>query len=732
VSNIFLPMLALICFFASISPLQAQTNSWQQMDFAQQYHGSLRALHVSPDGAVLAGAFPIGLERSTDGGKSWSRVRLYSQDEPVWIASTSVNSIFCVGVTASLARSTDKGQTWTDVGPQWAYALAVSSTNEVFVSADLGVHRSTDDGRSWTLIKGYPPNSIPGQRIRYDQIVISQVGTRRTLFLVGRDPITLQFSLFRSTDNGDLWTLISTGVIATNVFVHTNGYLFSRSPQLELMRSTDNGDSWKVVSTKKFSPQAMFSLPNSDIWVGEMNDSLIGGTPLFRSTDNGETWNGFDTLGTGLINAFARGIDGSIFMGTDRTGIFKTTDVGLTWSQANTGIPYTLTQITSISGISGGFMSAGTSQFGSFISTNSGVNWTRNYPGHYDGIARIVAHPGGRIFACPDGNSRFKYLLYSADHGEHWETTGSLINGTDVAIGVNGDIFNIGSQDRLGSGVFLSTDLGDTWTSLHCPGESFERIHVTRQGTIVVLTPFITWDYIHPTEKHYITRTSTDGGASWITYSLANDRMQIYEYTSTRNNFLFAGTDAGVYRSTDSGLTWAPTGLASPAVRSFATNSSDVIFAGTWVNGVYISTDYGVSWDSLNAGLTDKQITALFCDADDYLIAGTYNQGIFKTARKTTAVDKQTDRPPIRFALLQNYPNPFNPSTTIRYGLPRQANASLKIFNTLGQLVATLVDERKEAGSYQSTWNADVPSGIYFCRLQAGEFLETRKMILLK
>jgi hypothetical protein len=78
------------------------------------------------------------------------------------------------------------------------------------------------------------------------------------------------------------------------------------------------------------------------------------------------------------------------------------------------------------------------------------------------------------------------------------------------------------------------------------------------------------------------------------------------------------------------------------------------------------------------------------------------------------------------------YPNPFNPSTTILYELPRASVVSLGIFNVLGQEVASLVNERKAAGSYQVHWTANAPSGIYFYRLQAGEFVETRKMILLK
>ena len=87
---------------------------------------------------------------------------------------------------------------------------------------------------------------------------------------------------------------------------------------------------------------------------------------------------------------------------------------------------------------------------------------------------------------------------------------------------------------------------------------------------------------------------------------------------------------------------------------------------------------------------------------------------------------------PGKFSLVQNYPNPFNPSTTIGYSLSKTAVVTLGIYNVLGQEVALLVNGREEAGYYRVTWNASVPSGIHFYRLQAGEYVETKKMILLK
>ena len=97
------------------------------------------------------------------------------------------------------------------------------------------------------------------------------------------------------------------------------------------------------------------------------------------------------------------------------------------------------------------------------------------------------------------------------------------------------------------------------------------------------------------------------------------------------------------------------------------------------------------------------------------------------------SVEQVSSEIPTEFSLNQNYPNPFNPSTTITYSIPKESIVTLKIFNAIGEEVATLVNEFKQVGNYEASFNSSsLPSGIYLYRMQAGDFVQTKNMILLK
>ena len=115
-----------------------------------------------------------------------------------------------------------------------------------------------------------------------------------------------------------------------------------------------------------------------------------------------------------------------------------------------------------------------------------------------------------------------------------------------------------------------------------------------------------------------------------------------------------------------------------------------------------------------------------------FSVSGTTCSGSWGPAR-IVSVEEVAAGIPERFALAQNYPNPFNPSTTIEFVLPRASHVSIKVYDVLGLEVVTLVDQHLPPGHYKTTWDAaNVASGVYLYRIQAGDFVETKKLILLR
>ena len=98
-----------------------------------------------------------------------------------------------------------------------------------------------------------------------------------------------------------------------------------------------------------------------------------------------------------------------------------------------------------------------------------------------------------------------------------------------------------------------------------------------------------------------------------------------------------------------------------------------------------------------------------------------------------TSVSSNGDNLPSTYSLAQNFPNPFNPSTSIKYELPRTLHVNLSVYDMLGRQVLVLVNEKKDAGIHEVHFNAtNLASGVYFYRIQAGSYVETRKLCLIR
>jgi hypothetical protein len=99
----------------------------------------------------------------------------------------------------------------------------------------------------------------------------------------------------------------------------------------------------------------------------------------------------------------------------------------------------------------------------------------------------------------------------------------------------------------------------------------------------------------------------------------------------------------------------------------------------------------------------------------------------------TNIISVESEEIPIEYALEQNYPNPFNPTTTVKYGISERSFVQLMVYDILGKEVASLVNEEQDAGYYELNFNGiNLSSGVYFYQIKAGDFVETKKMVLMK
>jgi N-acetylneuraminic acid mutarotase len=169
-------------------------------------------------------------------------------------------------------------------------------------------------------------------------------------------------------------------------------------------------------------------------------------------------------------------------------------------------------------------------------------------------------------------------------------------------------------------------------------------------------------------------------------------------------------------------------GVSANRVARFNTQTNTWSSLGTGSsNGVNSGYDYGAVRALAVVG------NEVFVGGEFTLAGGIASTFIARWNSGTSRVEQLSSTAPKTFLLEQNYPNPFNPSTTIRYQLPVASEVKLEVYDVLGKKIATLVNERQSAGSYQVVWNASgLSSGTYFYRLQAGTFVETKKMIMVK
>jgi photosystem II stability/assembly factor-like uncharacterized protein len=676
-----------------------QSISWQQL--SGPHGGNIYSLVVGNDGNLYAS--PTGTAgpfKSTDNGETWFSIKNgLSFDENGEWRPLNINhngDIFIANphdYNQYISLSTDGGNSWEEkkilnTNGSSIICIAFDDTDNVYLGTGQAIYKSSDKGDTWALFGNFPR------------------GTYAIAFNDSGDVFVGSFVGYRSTDSGMSWTgMIANGGIGS-LAINDSGHIFAGNNS-GIVRSTDNGDNWTYVKQGvniKEASKILFDT-NGDIYFPTWGNGVL------KSTDNGDSWTEMNNnLGYKVIHSVVKDSSGNFFAGgnyglyksvdtceswysvglpvagvskilmtsdnniyTAEWGINRSTDFGQTWQTINNGLSYT--GVKALAENSKGYLFASTfsnDSGGIFRSTNKGESWERVLPSNTENIS-IATGPNDEIVAV-GADGYYNFIKISTDDGLNWNDISYGTGGAySVAINSAGDIFvtRNGGLDRK-----LANDT--VWTN--CPGASsgiYAAIHIASNG-------YIYTDYTR----------STDNGETW----------------TTNNNPTF--------------------------ITSYAENSLGHLFIGTsnLGQGVYRSTDYAETpWEQINTGLPIMDIHSVGVDDQDYLYAGSWGMSMFKTTTSTITSVENNKFKPTSFYLEQNYPNPFNNTTIIRYSIPKEGIVTIRIYNILGEEVTTLVNEQKEAGNYQATFNSDqFTSGVYFYQIKAGEFTQTKKMILLK
>jgi photosystem II stability/assembly factor-like uncharacterized protein len=726
---------------------------------------------AAKEGNLFAGTWGGGVYRSTDGGGNWTAVNnglpapfyggyVYSL---AVVPSTSGNgtNLFAGMEEGGIWRSTDDGDSWTWVYPLGVlgehdlsiYRLGVAGTTIVAGARQQGsangIYRSDDDGVTWTRSSAGFATAADSDIASFASI--SSGGT--TYLYAGTDN-----GVFMSASGGTGWTRISSGLPAGQIAA------------LAATPGTGSG-------------------LNIDLFAG------IWGSGVYRSTDNGSTWSaqntGFAWEGTSFgpmlyVEALAAspgqgGAPGNIFAAAWPT-VYVSTDNGNQWW--DTGWPHDTASAATNLCINGGTLFAGGIGIWKY-STAIDTSWTLQTSGTVDTLLAVKAVDNNVVWTCGMNGGVF----LTTNGGTAWRSAGGGTLGTGTVNAVEAldasNAFVVVFSNNAGK-IYRTSNGGSSWSTVST--QSGVAI-----GGIQMRTPLEGYAAGSPAGSKWIVLKTTDGGWSWNSLStvpsedslttLAQSYYGPYPIRPVGVQLLgstlwFGSISGAVYRSTDFGATWA-TGASTVPLGALHFNSVTVgLSGGSYLDSIKTSVNGGLSWDTASAPGV-KQVSCISGAGGEFWatigssIAYTNNAGhtwtystpghwgiyaplnalTFTTAASqlngwavgdsglilhyrrsgVTSVSGPGTLLPSYYALFQNYPNPFNPATIIRYALPGRSHVVLALFNSLGQRVATLVNGDVDAGNHSVKFDgSNLASGVYYYRIQAGNFVQSKKLILLR
>ncbi len=472
----------------------------------------------------------------------------------------------------------------------------------------------------------------------------------------------------------------------------------------KILCSHNGGQTWTkpVTDDVFFKGIKVFDNNNVLVYGGAYGDGV-----LYQTTDGGQTWTINRLTGLNLIMSmyFLDRLNGWI-TSYDVVGInllvvriHKTADGGKTWTLAHSFI--SSYELRSIWAVNQNTVIAVGDSARVIMTTNAGVTWNQ------------ITMPSA------DHDTKFQSIVF-----------------TDSSTGLMAGISTLGRDNY----VFKTTDSGKTWV-IAFSNKDYYIFHLqmldSNNGYAV--------GHISKWQPHMIYGAlfkTTDGGQNWQEMLVNGDNNAYYGVSFINQESGFIAGEDGIYKY-QAPPAWLKVSLNYPKVAKGGTPYSGsasvgVLIPPDWARYSFSSTS--PSWlkiDSLTGDFQGTVPPSLIHKKFVFTVMANTNYGTVQASSDSIYVDDvvkvEDNEIPTEFSLSQNYPNPFNPSTTLKYSIPTSCQVKLQVLDILGREIVELVNEQKFAGTYEVKFTAsNLPSGIYFYRLTAGSFTNTKKMILIK
>jgi len=681
---------------------------------------------------VTRGMYGIGILKTTNGGNSWTKSLDWTYDNKRGVWNVLINpknsNILYAATSEGIFKSVNAGSSWIQqLNYKMAMDLKLNSTDTSILYAsignltnnvpltDKGIFKSINGGINWTKLSGGLPAAWSGK-------ATLEIYKGNQNFIYASIPNDFSYvGYYKSTNAGLNWTAGSTSVPIGNQGWYNNGHLVKANDPnailvgtINVEKSTNGGTSfttksswsaWNSGATPPGEPEGPPSFVHADVHYYESNPKdpnkiyIAADGGLYRSNNFGETFyscnGGFVT--SQFYAAFANSYQDSVFclggLQDNRSAFYQGTNawyktfygdgMSCAINSQNDQICYTEYTYGNIN-----------------RSTNRGVNWSYISPpgaGNDDNYCFVTP------FICCPSNPNILYaggvsIYKSINGGLEWQGPfGTAVIGGTKIISMYSSATSVDTVycGAVNGKIFRSINAGLNWSNV-----TDSSITPNRYATDITVNP-----------------------------NRSNDIIVTYGGFGTGH----------VFRSTNAGANWQNISGNLPDVPHHCVVMDPVynqnIYAGNDL-GVYVTTNAGANWHEYRTGMPYALVfDVTVVNPSRKLRVATYGNGIYerKLLENPVSVNPVSNENVKGFSLSQNYPNPFNPSTHLEFGISKLGFVSLKVYDLLGKEVKTLVNEVKPPGIYSTEFDgSNLPSGIYFYKIEVGHFSQVRKMILVK